>query len=282
MEAGPVGKDAGVTRELKLALIVGLSLVLVVGVLITDHVKKSDTASIVAPMTGDDPSRLTTVGNNGLNPFVPVKPLPEPEPKQKTVDPVGGNGTGPVVFDQTKPGFGEKSQGDRAQGDNASGSKPGLTDPNGTLLPAPTTIADTAYAIQSGDTLYSICKKQYGDASLHGKLAEYNKLTDGKALKLNQKVNLPAKDVLTGKALPFTGKPAGPVVAPKPITDDLLSAMSTTVTYKVASGDSLSSIARKSNTSLAKIRELNPSLRGREDTLAVGDELKLPKPTASR
>lgn len=271
-----MGKDAGVTRELKLALIVGLSLVLVVGVLITDHVKKSDTASMVAPMTGDDPSRLTTVGSKANDAYTPTVKLPEndPAPKPK-VESVPGH----TVIDLGKPS-GKTDGNGFAVGPDQSPIDGGST---GTLIPAPTAIPDTAYAIQSGDTLYSICKKQYGDASLHTKLAEYNKLTDGKALKLNQKLNLPAKDVLTGKALPYAGKPAAPVAAPnKPIADRPLEAMTTTVTYKVASGDSLSSIARKSNVSIAKIRELNPSLRGREDTLAVGDEIKLPKPAASR
>ena len=265
-----MGKDAGVTRELKLALIVGLSLVLVVGVLITDHVKKSDGNAIVAPISGDDPNRLTTVGNSGLDPYIPARQLPENDPKPKKLEPAPSNpDAGHPVID--------------------IGSKNGglVIDPNQSPIEfpdttpkqiAPTATPDTSYAIQSGDTLYSICKKQYGDASLHGKLAEYNKLTDGKALKLNQKLNLPAKDVLTGKALPYAGKTAVPVVVPnKPIADRPLEAMTTTVTYKVSSGDSLSSIARKYNTTLAKIRELNPSLRGREDTLAVGDELKLPK-----
>lgn len=264
-----MGKDAGVTRELKLALIVGLSLVLVVGVLITDHVKKSDANAIVAPISGDDPTRLTTVGNSGLDPYIPARPLPDVEPKPKKIEPAPSSpDAGHPVID-----IGSKNGGLVIDPNQSPIDFP---EPGSTLI-APTSIPDTSYAIQSGDTLYSICKKQYGDASLHGKLAEYNKLTDGKALKLNQKLNLPAKDVLTGKALPYAGKPAGPAVTPKPIADNVLTTMTTTVTYKVSSGDSLSSIARKYNTSLAKIRELNPSLRGREDTLAVGDELKLPK-----
>jgi LysM repeat protein len=266
VDAGLVGKDAGVTRELKLALIVGLSLVLVVGVLITDHVKKSDAASAVAPMTGDDPSRLTVVGNSGSDPYTPSKQLPEPEPKPKPVPQPE-----PKVINQTQPDSGKTAQ--LPDGSQQSSIEDQFTGPT------PTAIPDTVYAIQSGDTLYSICKKQYGDASLHNKLSDYNKLTAGKALKLGQKLNLPAKDVLTGKALPYTGKPSTTPAIPsgnKPISDGPLVAASTTVTYKVSSGDTLSSIARKFNTSLTKIRELNPALRGREDSLSVGDELKLP------
>lgn len=267
-----MGKDAGVTRELKLALIVGLSLVLVVGVLITDHVKKSDAASLVSPMTGDDPSRLTVVGNAGTDHFTPTQQLPEIEPKPKPAPQPD-----PTVINQTQPFGGKTGQ---LPGQLPDGSKQSSIEDQ-LVGPAPTAIPDTAYAIQSGDTLYSICKKQYGDASLHTKLAEYNKLAAGKALKLGQKLTLPAKDVLTGKALPYAGKPATLPAVPagtnKPISDGPLVAVSTTVTYKVSSGDTLSSIARKFNTTLAKVRELNPSLRGREDSLSIGDELKLPK-----
>lgn len=251
-----------VTRELKLALIVGFSLVLVVWVLITDHVKKSGGSEALAPMRGDDPSRLTAVGNESGNPFVPHVQLQEPEPKPiKQPDPKA-----PTHIDQTG---------------KADGSKLG-TSPLEPLPEAPgalkaTLTPDKAYVVVSGDTLYNICKKQYGDASLHGKLAEYNKLADGKGLKLDQKLVLPAKEVLEGKAAPYQSKPAPTGAAgARPLIDGPLQTTMMT-SYEVASGDTLSSIAKGFDLTVAKVVELNPGLKGREGQLKVGEKLTLPK-----
>jgi LysM repeat protein len=273
-DAGPVGKDARVTRELKLALIVGLSLVLVVGVLITDHVKRSDTPSSVTPLAADNPASLTSVGQPTPDPFTPGTPI---APTDSTFQPKAPEIVGHTVIDQTKPNG--STAGNRTKTDNDFAGNSSQDDPL-PPGPKPTVTPDRPYTIASGDTLYSICKKQYNDGSLHAKLAEYNKLADGKSLKLNQKIVLPAKEVLQGKALPFvTSSTATPLPEPKVETKPSDSSPLTTmfISYKVVSGDTLTSIARRHDLSLARLRELNPSIRGREDQIAVGDELKLPK-----
>ena len=251
-----------VTRELKLALIVGFSLVLVVWVLITDHVKKSGPSEALAPMRGDDPARLTTVGGGSANPFIPNKPLTEPELPRPKPQPEAGK---PVQINQTGPAAGGGHETSPVEPPQDAG---GLR---------PTATPDKPYTVQSGDTLYNICKKQYGDAGLHGKLAEYNKLADGKALKLDQKLVLPAREVLEGKALPYSAKPAAPSTV-KPLVDGPLNqAAVTTATYEVASGDTLTSIARAFDVTVAKVVELNPALKGREGQLRLGEKLTLPK-----
>jgi LysM repeat protein len=250
-----------VTRELKLALIVGFSLVLVVWVLITDHVKKSGPSEAIAPMRGDDPARLTTVGSGNANPFTSLnKPLTEPElPKPKPPADPGK----PVHINQVSPDLGKLDTSPVEPVGDAGGLRP-------------TTTPDKPYSVQSGDTLYNICKKQYGDASLHTRLAEYNKLTDGKALKLDQKLVLPAREVLEGKALPYSAKPAAPAV--RPAADGLPNqAAVSTATYEVASGDTLTSIARAFDSTVAKVVELNPTLKGREGQLRLGEKLTVPK-----
>lgn len=258
-----------VTRELKLALIVGFSLVLVVWVLITDHVKKSSASDGLAPMRGDDPSRLTAVGNQSGDPFVPHVQLQEPEPKSnKLPDP---KGSGVTHIDQSGRNEGGKL-----------GTSPLEPLPEAPGALRPTTTPDKPYVVVSGDTLYNICKKQYGDASLHTKLAEYNKLADGKGLKLDQKLVLPAKEVLEGKAAPYQTKAAATPAAPaggsgsRPLIEGPLSTTMMT-SYEVASGDTLSSIAKSKNIPVSKVVELNPGLKGREGQLKVGEKLTLPK-----
>jgi LysM repeat protein len=274
-DAGPVGKDARVTRELKLALIVGLSLVLVVGVLITDHVKRSDTPNSVTPLAADNPVSLTSVGQPTPDPFTPGTPI---APTDDTFKPKAPEIIGHTVIDQTAPKG--SIVGPQTKTENDLAGKSSQDDPLPSA-PKPTATPDRPYTIASGDTLYSICKKQYNDGSLHAKLAEYNKLADGKSLKLNQKIVLPAKEVLKGEALPFV---KSSTVTPLPEAKveskpSEISPLNTTmfISYKVVSGDTLSSIARRHDLSLARLRELNPSIRGREDQIAVGDELKVPK-----
>lgn len=269
-----------VTRELKLALIVGFSLVLMVWVLITDHVQKSSQLDALAPIQSADPSRLSTVGNTAENPFIPKNQLVEPEPRPAKTE----QNTALLPSDQDKPV--QIPQGGQG-GEKAKTSA--IDFEEGGLKPTAT--PDKPYSVQSGDTLYSICKKQYQDASLHSKLAEYNKLPDGKALKLDQKLVLPAKDVLQGKALPYVKSAANPLGNPlntnkpavKPASDGpLLEAAVTSASYKVSGGDTLSSIARKYKITLAKLYELNPKLRGREDQLTVGEELRVPSELSTK
>lgn|GEM_PF-2869697 len=244
------------SRELKLALILGFSFVLAVTVLVSDH-WRTGRGSDLASLPGDDPNRMTTVGklDGKKDVLTPVQPLPEPEPR-------------PVVTQ--KPEVGPSPKVD-PQGENGLKTSPL---PSG---PAPTTTPDRDYTIAEGDTLYKIAKQTYSDAALHKALAEYNKLGDGRGLKVGAKIRLPDRAVLTGDALPFSGPVKTSGNAPKPEISDIRKAMETTVTYRVQAGDTLSAIARKVGCSVSKLLELNKSLRGREDSLTVGAELNVPK-----
>lgn len=251
------------SRELKLALIVGFSLVLAVAVLVSDHWRTRG-GNDLASLPGDDPGRMTTVGKlqDGKKDawFTPANPLPETAPKPVRIDPPVGPMTDPKRNDSDK------------------NSVSLLPEPKG---PVATTLPDRDYTITEGDTLYKLAKQFYNDAGLHKALSDYNKLGDGRGLKVGAKIKLPDRTVLTGEALPYAGgaKPNSPAKADgtKPTNSDPQKAMETVMTYKVQSGDTLSSIARKVGCPIAKLMELNSSLRGREDSLSVGMELQVPK-----
>ncbi len=61
---------------------------------------------------------------------------------------------------------------------------------------AATPVKSAAYTAARGDTLSSICRKQYGDASLYAKLAKYNGIKNPNILKTGQIIKMPAKSQL--------------------------------------------------------------------------------------
>lgn len=259
------GKDAAVTRELKLALIIGFALVLLVAVLISDYFSSARRGNL-APFAGDDAGSLQLVGRppertDFHTPINPIQPTEEPK----------------------RPKVAEIYQGSSADNGGLKTSSIETDSTPGTLRP--TTRPDKEYAIVEGDSMYKLAKTTYGDASLHTKLAEYNKLADGKGLKIGQKIMLPAREVLEGKAAPYIknlapniNNPAIPGNPAFPRPDSpIMKAMETTVIYKVQPGDTLSAIGRKVNASTKTVLELNPALVGHEDELKVGQELKVPK-----
>lgn len=244
------------SRELKLALILGFSFVLAVTVLVSDH-WRTGRGGDLASLPGDDPTQMTTVGRleGKKDVMTPAVPLPEPEPKRVT---------------PAKPENGQAVKPEP----QASGELPTSPLPTG---PVPSTTPDREYTIADGDTLYKIAKQTYSDAGLHKALADYNKLGDGRGLKVGAKIRLPDRAVLTGDALPYAGPSKTAGNSAKPETSDIRKVMETTVTYKIQPGDTLSSIARKAGCSVSKLLDLNKSLRGREDSLTAGAELNVPK-----
>ena len=193
-----------VTREHKLALIIGFSVFLVVGVLVGDYFSKARMAKVDPTLAqGGLPTRL--------DPAVvePVDPIDRPLPGT-------GRTTGPdVVVEKAglrPPGVGIE--------EITMGVKRGLAEED--VVPAPgggsgtPAAADEVYTVQAGDSLYKIASKQMGDGRLAGKLGEYNKavLKGGDRLSVGMQLKIPAAEAASGK-----GK--GAVPAPTPPNDGL-------------------------------------------------------------
>lgn len=258
------GKDADVTRELKLALIVGFSLVLVVAVLISDHFAalRADSARELANTSGDTPG-LTIVGDGiGSDPYGMNIKLPPSEPKKAPKE--------PAPFELKQDSAGKNG----FKTDPKAGLNPPI--PN----PAPAAIPDATYAVVSGDTFARISRKFYSTDTLAQKLADYNK-TAATALKIDQKILIPTREVLEGKApKPQAEAPADGPKADSPFNTDRVTTMSATTTYTIAERDTLSGIAKKQLGSYARVSDiykLNPGLEGNESSLKIGQVIKLPQ-----
>jgi len=241
-------------------------------VLISDHFSKLRQQDL-APLAGDDPGSLTMVGNrpNQADPFTPDQPLVQPNP-QPITPPIQNPQNESSKLDQSKP--------DEIHQTRPTSPLPLPNEESPSVPGLPSAPADKDYTIAEGDTLYKLSKRFYDNPALFTKLAEYNKLGDGRGLKVGTKIKVPHIDVLMGRAKPVS-TPAAPQnesVRPRPIEESpIMSAKQTIGVYKVVSGDTLHAIARKAGVPVKTILDANPRLRGREDELKVGMEIRVPR-----
>lgn len=131
------------------------------------------------------------------------------------------------------------------------------------LPPAPVVLQPregTSYTIRKGETLSAIAARN--DMSWR-ELAEYNYMTDPNKIRVGQVILIPP----TGNSAPMA-----PASSDKRATPPAAPANSGN-TYVVQSGDSLSVISRRYNTSVREIKTLNGL---NSDRLLVGQILKLP------
>lgn len=310
-----------VTRELKLALIVGFALVLTVAILVSDHLSKARTANLasvggttkVVAKVPDSPIRsLEDLLPAQLPPAIevtsPVASVTE-APAREAEQPV--QMTGPVVIGQQQvtPGRDVKiaagpqeSAGSLSTSIREHAQTPTTTLGTSTAVPTGATpqeivakevkkaetkpaplAGEKTYKVAEGDTLYAICRKQYGDAHLYKKLAAANKLSESAGLKVGTTIILPSKESLGGKsetAKPET-KPESRVAAKtspaKPEAKAAKVEESKNKSYQVRPGDTLSNIARKElgsasrSSEIASLNRMDP-----DDDLLAGAILKLP------
>ncbi len=209
------------TRENKLAIVIGFGLLLFVGILVSDHLSARNAQSA---------NPQTEVAR-----FEPVR-LPGGEPQQF------GEGLAPAVPERAIAG------------------SFGIDDGNhGTMLPGeavqppvqplvevtPVAPKERTHAIAKGETLGDVAKRYYGKRSLGPKLAEFNKV-DSSRLKIGQTVAIPDITVLDPSAAPApaavlaTDATLG-VPTPAPVVPE----SPKYGTVKVTEGDTLYRIAKR-------------------------------------
>lgn len=160
--------------------------------------------------------------------------------------------------------------------------------------PATTTSGQT-YVIQDGDTLGKIA----GKFGIERKaLLEANRLGEGQPIYIGETLMIPGSATLvptekvtaptppaTNTVAANTPAPAAPPVPPakqdnKVVGETKAPAPATTSTHTVAKGDTLTSLAKKYNTSVDSLKSANGL---RSDTISLGQTLKIPsaKPTST-
>ncbi len=153
-------------------------------------------------------------------------------------------------------------------------------------IPAPavpsapaTTASGKTYVIQDGDTLGKIAAKFSVERKA---LLEANRLSEGQPIYIGETLMIP-----TVAAAPPAPAPAPVVDAGKPapakqesivVGETKKPAPATTTTHTVAKGDTLTSLAKKYNTSIESLKSANGL---RNDTISLGQSLKIPSAKAA-
>lgn len=118
--------------------------------------------------------------------------------------------------------------------------------------------ADTTYVVQKGNTLYSLSKKFQLTV---GELRAANNLSESDVIKVGQKITIPEADIGTAAALSSTNSKS-------------ISNSTKTKVYTVQKGDTLYSLARKNNISVADLMVLNNFDSSK--VIKIGEKIKIP------
>lgn len=245
------GRWTEMTRENKLALVVGFGLILLVGILISDHLSTAYSR---------EPAELT----RAVDPLNFDRPAPADLIAVRTAKPATGETRNVVpnlriaASDHDEPTAG--SSGDRAApvGIEMGGPPPavvGLDPATARALPY------RMHTVSSGESLSAICSAEYGDPSLARELATYNGIDEPDHVEVGARIRLPkAGDLVRGRpavAKPSTPAPVSPAAKQK--------------TYTVRKGDVLTTIASRV---LGTSKKFNLIFEANRDKLDDPDDIR--------
>ncbi len=236
------------TRENKVALVVGFALVLLVGLLVSDHLseaRRQQAADLVPPEVMRESAaaaELIDLQTTASIQAPMAAPAPAPAPAAQAPPPE------PAVIRMP-----DLLEIERA----AAASEPAGTQ---------------AHLVRPGESLSIISQRYYGTAKLTRDLAAFNGLGDPDAVRAGQRLKIPALAVLTGRIPDAVTPPAAQAeaAAERPASP---------ASYRVRPGDTLSSIAGTLLHSRGRWREiydLNRDVLDDEDTLVAGTVIRLP------
>jgi len=262
------------TREQKLALIIGFSLVLLVGVLVSDHLSGARNAHLAevgdalaesSPPEFVDPLPESVATNE---PVEKIAPAPETRPAPPADLRVADTGSSPseTFINNLRQRWAANGAAiPAAQPEpRVIHTEPAVADP---LVHDTRTTAVQTYRIKPGDSLWAIADRHYGDSDLAKKLADYNvqrgRLRDADTIRVGSSILLPEPRALGSIAPARTAQ--APARTPR--------------TYTVRSGDTLGEIAQKQLGSAKRVEAIlsaNTSLIDDPDDIRVGMVLALP------
>jgi nucleoid-associated protein YgaU len=261
------------TRENKLALVVGFGLILLVGILISDHFSlarnqaAAQLTQVIDPLgeTADAPADLIA-----LRPHSPPRPRTDPGPAIAPPPP----GARPDDHGGVRSVPAERRD-DRAaieMGGLESPAAIGLDPGDAERLPY------TVHVVSAGESLSSICAARFADRSLAVELARYNELADPDRVRIGKRLRIPsAADLVRGRPAPAHAPPSAPAAvaaspAPRETSDSPR-------TYTVKEGDVLSEIASRllgSSRKYLVIYEHNRDILDSPDAIQAGMTLRIP------
>ncbi len=272
------------TREQKISLIVGFTLVLLVGVAVSDHLSAARSAQLE--------SGLTPRGD--MDAFDEVQnPIPESKPMETFAaapeySPTVNTPTGPIaksLEDAANPpaDFLTKLRNRIQDFPLAADTITRSDEPIQTqsIFPPPKRSLELStdeiawHPVVEGDTLWSIAEQYYNDGALAVKLATFNG-ANPELIRPGVRLRIPAREALTGEAAPKS-TPSAPKAASNPTPKTETKPVATR-NYTVKKGDTLGAIAQRELGTVKRINEilkLNPKMSDADD-IRVDDVIKLP------
>ncbi|MCP3904031.1 MAG: LysM peptidoglycan-binding domain-containing protein [Planctomycetes bacterium] len=257
------------TRENKLALVVGFALILLVGVLISDHFSAARSLHAAELTQTVDPLADPRHENPDL---IALRSDPVPVPP-----PIADLAIDPAV---TNPAL-TSSSGVRAI-DPTAPEEAGLRVPAGAI----DATTPRRHRVQSGESLTSICTRYYGKPNLFDRLARHNGLENANAIHVGQRLEIPPIEMLVPKRAEPAAPPrtpaeaeAAPSAAPPTPAPRAAATAPGPKTYTVRDGDSLSRIAGRRLGSMNRwpaLYEANRDQLETPDDLRPGMKLKIP------
>ena len=264
------------TRENKLALVVGFGLILLVGILISDHFS---TARL------EEPAVLNEVATDPLNPTRWDDPeliaLTEPGSRpieRPTSDPSERDRRHEIRDDPSDHRADDDApRAPRRRADRADRTTPPPPDtPQIQLAPEERdALPYRKHRVGKGEYFSTICKQYYGDLSLMPELARYNGIDDPDAIVLGTTIKIPDADVLVRGGTPAAASARPPRAPRRSETPE----RNEPVTYTVRKNDNLSKIAKQllGDTNKARlIFDRNRSILNDPDELRPGMVLTIP------
>jgi len=276
-------------RETKLGLLVGLGVILLIGIIVSDHLsavnKDGADMTVFAQQVGD--------GIAGG----PVQTHPDPAPDALALTPGTGGGTGAVAL--MHPGGVSPSQPNVIQHPRPE-MGPGITIPGSTVAPAadvPSVVINTpnintpastepkplaTHTVVRGDSAYQIARRYYKDGEKWRLILEANPGHMGKngELQVGTQLRIPAVDAPAPVASPANTTPIGSIVDSTPsrtATDN--NSTSATRVVTVEAGQNLTEIAREhlnNGSRWPEILQANRDQLARPEDLKVGMKLRVP------
>lgn len=301
-----------VTRELKLALIVGFSLVLFVTVLVSDHLSRARRAELpriaepstsltaIPPAAEIKPASESNPGGREAPAPRPAAPAdigspfgPTPSPaiagaqppdgkvalgpmvtpvERGILPPDGAQIDNPIVFNQTPRS--QPAGPETENGDAAAGSDLVLQGVRPQIVEPTLTPKVTEYTIEEGDTLYELSRRFYKDPRHWKALQAFNRdrLTKDGQPRTGARILIPSLDTLLGRNDTQLAKSG----AIRPTRGETTSALRLT-TYKVRKNDTMTGIAQRLLGSQRRVADLiraNPGVD--PNNMQVGTELRIP------
>jgi nucleoid-associated protein YgaU len=252
------------TRELKLAMVIGFALLLLLAIFVSDHFSAADLRQQTLLESSQPRQALAAAPPPAIRDLPPAGELivapPKAAPEFRRPEPT------PPVSDEVRPLGG--------------GAGRGFVDP---LPPAPTPArrpepasSDRIHRVAEGESLSRIAERIYGDRELWKALAAYNtdRLPNPNVLKTGLVLRIPPKEILTGNAAPATTS----IAVRDPLTTPAVARA-----HVVREGETLSEIAAATLGSSRRWPELVAANRDRisdPDRVLPGTELRIPATSA--